>query len=465
MTFVVANKTKFFELTTSEERFFHQSQINPEIGVFNERMGFFLDMILDKEALNLACNVVIKRQEILRAYIDFLDDSPVLGILSKLNIDIDQLNIPNMSIVCRNLLCKNDVINNYVQHPFSINKAPLFRIGLIDIEKNKYLLIISMHHIISDGDPSFQILLNELFFFYDQLIKGTYSGIYSLSPPLKRSKIKSNPSLSYLYNYIKNKEKQISFWVNHLSESPHYINLDYFKVSQTLGNEISSELKFRILKERFKVSGLPTFISSLSILKELDTFSKHKLFFIYITSIVFYYCTKQTDIVFGIPIYNRDKLPDINTLGYYGGVTIIRTKIDYKITYLEYLKQFLVSYSESLLYSALPFQDIVHHTAGPHWRTNTKTPLFNVLLVILPQMYLSPSINCVPVDIATKKIPYDIIITIRINSKNDQVTLTIEYGAEYDYKKVKNIVLGLKKILRKFINSKNLIYTIVGKIN
>src|SRR5699024_5453446 len=44
--------------------------------------------------------------------------------------------------------------------PFDLSKAPLVRVGLIDVMENKHLLVFDMHHIISDG-ISMQILMEE----------------------------------------------------------------------------------------------------------------------------------------------------------------------------------------------------------------------------------------------------------------------------------------------------------------
>ncbi|MCX6584302.1 MAG: condensation domain-containing protein, partial [Candidatus Aminicenantes bacterium] len=55
-------------------------------------------------------------------------------------------------------------LNNFI-HPFDLSKAPLMRMSLIEIEEDKYLLMVDIHHIISDG-MSTQVLVQDFSVLY-----------------------------------------------------------------------------------------------------------------------------------------------------------------------------------------------------------------------------------------------------------------------------------------------------------
>src|SRR5699024_4802715 len=59
----------------------------------------------------------------------------------------------------------NDIYNNFVK-PFDLSKAPLFRCKVTKLKNGQILLLLDMHHIISDG-TSLTILLNELSALYN----------------------------------------------------------------------------------------------------------------------------------------------------------------------------------------------------------------------------------------------------------------------------------------------------------
>ena len=50
--------------------------------------------------------------------------------------------------------------------PFNLNKAPLFRVSVLEMNENKYILFMDMHHIISDG-TSMGIMIKEFVSLYE----------------------------------------------------------------------------------------------------------------------------------------------------------------------------------------------------------------------------------------------------------------------------------------------------------
>ena len=69
-----------------------------------------------------------------------LDEIEVLTVLDWQNLDEH----PNSPIVQR-------LIDAHAQEPFDLNTGPLFKTKLLQLQEQKYVLLINMHHIISDG--------------------------------------------------------------------------------------------------------------------------------------------------------------------------------------------------------------------------------------------------------------------------------------------------------------------------
>ena len=78
--------------------------------------------------------------------------SPIQIINNRIDfkLDLETSNTDNL----------NDIYSNFVQ-PFNLSNAPLFRAKLVNLNNNRMLFLIDMHHIISDG-TSLSILLQEL---------------------------------------------------------------------------------------------------------------------------------------------------------------------------------------------------------------------------------------------------------------------------------------------------------------
>jgi NRPS condensation-like uncharacterized protein len=58
------------------------------------------------------------------------------------------------------------IIENFVK-PFDLSQPPLLRIGLIKVKEKQHLLVMDMHHIISDG-VSFTVLVTDFLRLYQE---------------------------------------------------------------------------------------------------------------------------------------------------------------------------------------------------------------------------------------------------------------------------------------------------------
>ncbi|MFC2155842.1 condensation domain-containing protein, partial [Acidobacteriota bacterium] len=108
------------------------------------------------EALRRTFKQLIVRHESFRTSFFSVGDSAVQRIHSPAEIEfrIEYFEIGRGEPCVRPSLCSPkaiaSIINRFIR-PFDLTKAPLLRVGLIQIEKNSHLLMVDMHHIISDG--------------------------------------------------------------------------------------------------------------------------------------------------------------------------------------------------------------------------------------------------------------------------------------------------------------------------
>jgi NRPS condensation-like uncharacterized protein len=84
----------------------------------------------------------INRHEILRTSFDMIDGEPVQIIHDKVEFGVNYIKADENEI--------GQIIYDFIK-PFNLNSTPLIRVTLINILKNSYILLLDMHHIISDG--------------------------------------------------------------------------------------------------------------------------------------------------------------------------------------------------------------------------------------------------------------------------------------------------------------------------
>ncbi|MFH0784194.1 MAG: amino acid adenylation domain-containing protein [Pseudomonadota bacterium] len=120
---------------------------------------------LDIPALEQAFNYVVQRHESLRT-VFFVDEShePVQKILQNADIRIEH-------IIEKDRLRTEMIVEEKLWHPFDLQTGPLIRMHLISRDADEHILLLVMHHIVSDG-WSMNVLSKELKIAYASLQKG-----------------------------------------------------------------------------------------------------------------------------------------------------------------------------------------------------------------------------------------------------------------------------------------------------
>ncbi|HLP61663.1 MAG TPA: condensation domain-containing protein, partial [Candidatus Deferrimicrobium sp.] len=135
-------KKEYYALSSAQKRLYILWQMSPANVVYNMPEMVYLDEA-DKEKLEETFNVLIRRHESLRTSFIVADEEPKQLIHEEVEFAIVYY----------------DLFQDFVK-PFDLSRAPLLRVGLVHTEEDKYILMVDMHHIISDG-ISHEILLKE----------------------------------------------------------------------------------------------------------------------------------------------------------------------------------------------------------------------------------------------------------------------------------------------------------------
>jgi polyketide synthase PksN len=151
-------KKEFYELSPAQKRLYIQQQEDPSTIAYNLPRFYILEGNFDKEKSQNAFNELIKRHEILRTFFVMNKTGPVQRILDHIEFKIKDYDLKGK--------CKEEIMQTFIS-PFDLSRAPLLRVGIVDLEPGKFLLMIDIHHIAADG-ISLALLVNE----FEALYKG-----------------------------------------------------------------------------------------------------------------------------------------------------------------------------------------------------------------------------------------------------------------------------------------------------
>ncbi|MCP5107088.1 MAG: amino acid adenylation domain-containing protein, partial [bacterium] len=146
-------KKDFYPVSSAQKRLYVIQQLEPESTAYNMPIPVVLEGIPDKEKIERTFKTLIRRHEVLRTSFHLVDNRPVQRIHD--NVEFEVIGIREGEGVD---------IRDWVRS-FDLSRAPLLRVVLKKTGKNEHLLMLDMHHIMSDGQ-SHGILVKELLSIY-----------------------------------------------------------------------------------------------------------------------------------------------------------------------------------------------------------------------------------------------------------------------------------------------------------
>jgi NRPS condensation-like uncharacterized protein len=142
-------RTDTMELSFGQERIWTLEQVRPD-SHNNALLRFGLQGRLDREALRRSLEAIVERHEILRVTFHVVDGRPVQRISppSRWEIaDIDLSELPQPERVAAERSAAVAEANTQ----FDLASGPLLKSLLIRLSAEDHVLVLTIHHIVSDG--------------------------------------------------------------------------------------------------------------------------------------------------------------------------------------------------------------------------------------------------------------------------------------------------------------------------
>ena len=162
-----ANKEKaFYPLSYGQKALFFLYLDSPESASYNVAFAARILSKLDKTALRKAFQRLINRHPVLRTRYLIKDGKPVQEVPVYSDLHFEETDVSDLT----EEQIKERVIKKY-KTPFDLHNGPVFRVDLFTINDKNNILLINMHHIVSDG-WTLLILLNEIGAYYSAETRG-----------------------------------------------------------------------------------------------------------------------------------------------------------------------------------------------------------------------------------------------------------------------------------------------------
>jgi amino acid adenylation domain-containing protein len=182
-----AELKEYYPLSPAQKRLYIIQQMDVKSTSYNMPGVIIPDFDIDREKLEQTFYKLIQRHESLRTSFSMLEGEPVQKMhsevefrtavydLTRIPVEAEEGTDGTSSTIYPGFCAVRcaDTIKNFIR-PFDLSRAPLVRAGIIETVEKKYLLLVDIHHIVSDG-ISLDILERDF--------KALYEG--EESPPLR----------------------------------------------------------------------------------------------------------------------------------------------------------------------------------------------------------------------------------------------------------------------------------------
>jgi amino acid adenylation domain-containing protein len=324
-------------LSFAQSRLWFLYQLEGATGTYNMTGALSLSGPLQVEALKQALRTIIQRHESLRTSFQTVDGVPVQVIDPQPVWELTMVNLAGKETEAEKLAYRES------QTPFDLTKSPLLRVTLLKLQPEKHILLINMHHIISDG-WSIGVFIRELSHLYGAFVAGKEATLPTL--PIQYADF-----AVWQRQWLQGKVlgTQLEYWKQQLADAPPLLELPTDRPRPAIQT-------FQGKTERFWLDSKLT-----QELKALSQQSGCTLFMTLLAAfaVVLSRYSGQTDIVIGSAIANRNRREIEGLIGFFVNTLALRLDLSEKPSFATFLKQVQTVTQDAYEHQDLPFEMLV----------------------------------------------------------------------------------------------------------
>ncbi len=399
-------------LSFAQRRLWFLDQLLPGNAFYNLPTALRVDGDLNIEALRKSLNQIVHRHETLRTTITLKGDEPVQIIVPSLKITIPLIDLSQENPLEREVKAQQIIIEE-AREPFDLEQGPLLRTKILRLTSEEHFILLTMHHIISDG-WSMRILIREVTKLYQAFVSGDPAPL----PPLP---IQYTDYTLWQREWLQGEilEKQQHYWKSQLADSPSSLELPTDRPRPAMLSSRGAHLSFEI----------PLDLSRA--VREYAQLEDATLFMILLSAfqVLLYRYTGQTDISVGTPVANRtrDEIEDL--IGFFVNTLVMRGDLSGNSSFNSFLREMKEVTLSAYAHQDLPFEALVEMLRPV--RDMSHSPLFQVMFALdnMPlERVTLPGLSLIPLDAESGTTKFD--LTLTIHDGLDTLHGSVEYNTD-----------------------------------
>ncbi len=387
--------------------------------------------------LRQAFNEIIRRHEILRTICTAIDGTPFqiiqpaspLPALSARDLSALTAEEREEQVMC--------LAREEAQRGFDLERGPLLRLSLLRLGEREHVLLMTMHHVISDG-WSMGVLVREVAALYQAYAEGRPS-------PLAELPIQYADYAHWQREWLSGDvlEQQLSYWREQLGGELPVLELPTDHPRPSVQSYRGGQLSFTVsedvtarLKELSQQQGATLFMTLLGAFQVL----------------LMRYSAAE-EVIVGTPVAGRTRTELEGLIGFFVNTLVLRTDLSGDPTFAELVGRVREVCLGAYAHQDIPFEKLVEELAPE--RSLSQTPLFQVMFVLqnapaerlrLPQVLIDSTVT------PSETAKFD--ITLEISEVDEKLSVSINYNAElFELTTIERMVNHFQRLLAGIVSN------------
>ncbi|HEX8128481.1 MAG TPA: amino acid adenylation domain-containing protein [Pyrinomonadaceae bacterium] len=399
-------------LSFAQERLYFMEQLAPGSPIYNVPVAYRIAGELDPATLERSLAAVVVRHETLRTRFEAVEGEMLQFVDASVECRMELIDLSGLSDEEREREARR-MATEEARRGFDLSTAPLLRAKVLRLSAREHLLLVTMHHLITDG-WSMNVLMREVAACYEAFGRNA-------EPQLPELHIQYADYAAWQRGMLSGAvlDAQLAYWKQQLAGAPVVLELPTDAPRPPLQTfrgdterfEIDAELTAR-LKQLSRAEGATLFMTLLAAFNVL--LSRY---------------SGQDDILVGTPVANRNRLEVEGLIGLFVNTLVLRTRPEAGLSFRQFLGQVREACLGAYAHQEVPFEKLVEELHPE--RSLSHHPLFQVVFSLENEpneVIESGGVRLSPEKLETQTSKFDLFL--QLNEEQDRLRARLVYSSD-----------------------------------
>jgi amino acid adenylation domain-containing protein len=425
-------------LSFAQQRLWFLDQLVPDSAFYNLPLAVRLSGPLNLSALEQSLSEVLKRHEVLRTTFPAIEGEPVQIIAPASSINLSLCGLTSLSVNESEREVQR-LAAQEAQTPFDLSQGPLLRTTLLRLSDSEHVLLLTMHHIISDG-WSMSIFIREVAALYDAFSSSLLS---STPSPLPELPLQYADFAHWQRQWLQGDvlESQLSYWKEYLSGAPPVLELPTDHRRPSIQSYRGSSESFVLSRE------LSESLSEMCRREAVTMF----MLLVAAFDVMLWRYTGEGDVVIGIPIANRNRVETEGLIGFFVNTVVMRVEVRGEERFAELMRRVREASLGAYSHQDLPFERLVQEMGAE--RKMSHSPLFQVMFTLQDTRIELPELSgltLTPLVAESSVAKFD--LTLLMMETEQGLAGTIEYSTDlFEAETIRRMIGHYRTLLQNIV--------------